>query len=311
MIAKRGLLRAEILRIRSKRSLGLLFVGCIGLITVTVVLAASVSHRPTEGELGAARVTESMKVSGCVSAGGTQNPLPPGVTPLEDCEREFGDFAAYLPDHLRYSTLPDLVVSLSPAAVVVGLLFGSLTLGSPFQSGFLAMMLTWEPRRSRWLATALIASGGATFMLVASLLVFVAIVLAIAAWARGSFIGVDPALILRALIAITRVSVVATSAAVIAGSVAVVGRSMVTAMGVAAAYVVLLEYLLRAARPLLARYFLVDAMSVVISWRPMELVQAGRTWMFTPSLGLITLGGYVVFTLAGAFVAVSRRDVLN
>jgi hypothetical protein len=200
----------------------------------------------------------------------------------------------------------DGVLSVAAIFLVVGALIGgSVVVGGEWKAATVGTVLTWEPRRWRLHAARLAACG-----VLAGLLALVLQGLFLAGFlpaviAHGSTAGADGPWVLGLAGAMARVAVLAGLSAVLGAAVATIGRATAAGLMAVGGWLAVVENLLRAWRPGLARHSLAGNSTVLLTWADLE----GEIWTRPPGLALLVLVGYVLATALLAGLWFSRRDV--
>ena len=224
------LLASELLRFRSRRLVVVMLVGVLLATTIGLVIAAWQSTPPTESVVAAARAQARDEVAHCLESDFEGGELP--GSPEEFCRENFGNPAHYMPSHVALVDLPQILEGISSITSILGLVIGASSVAASWQTGTISTILSWEPRRLRWLAARILVLAAGVLVMTALIVMFLSAGLALAATLRGSTVGVDGAWWTDALMTSLRVSVAAAISAVIGGAVAAVGRHTAAALGV-------------------------------------------------------------------------------
>ncbi|HEX9122142.1 MAG TPA: hypothetical protein VF984_02100, partial [Actinomycetota bacterium] len=150
--------------------------------------------------------------------------------------------------------------------LIGGWVVGASFVGAEWQAGSLTTLLTWEPGRIRILAAKAIACAVGLFLLALAIQALFALVLWVVAATRGTTVGANAAWV-RGVAGVTlRVGVASALFGLLGLSVAMVGKNTGAAIGVAFAYLAVIEGLIRGLRP---------------GWRP---------WLLGDNAGLFVVG---------------------
>lgn len=305
------LLSSEMLRFRSRRMVKVLTLLAIIGIVLGAVLATLASKQPSDEQLAAAQQQRDRQVVRCVAKDGFHQrygPLSAGQTVQAYCEDHIQVEDFVYVDQLRVSELADYVEAAGLIVIVIGLVIGASMVGASWQTGTITTILTWEPRRSRWLASRLIATAVGVFVVALFLVALLAALLALGASIRGST-ATDPGWAGDLLATMLRISAVVAAVAIIGSAVATIGRNTAAALGAVFVYLAVLESLVRGFRPLLSRFMLGDSTAILISGRSLE-VSAGQTSIVLTVVHAATVVAvYVVVLIAIALVMLRARDV--
>jgi hypothetical protein len=151
------LLRAEILRLRSRRFIRLLLLlGLVGIIAVGI--AEFVSHaRPDTSSVAAAKSEAAAQTQSCVDATKNDPNRPPNLTPeqlAQMCQVDYHFFFAKAP-FVMAEDLPGMASALAAGMAALLFLVGTTSGGADWAAKTMPALLFWEPRRSRVLLTKL------------------------------------------------------------------------------------------------------------------------------------------------------------
>jgi ABC-2 type transport system permease protein len=301
----RRLLSSELVRLRSRRLVVIVFGAAIGGSAVGAAIAAWQSTPPTEEVRAAARAQAEEQVRLCVNDFRDEDV----EGSLEEfCRQNAGNATYYTPSHLALAELPQILEGISSLTSILGLVVGASAVAVSWQTGTIGTILTWEPRRMRWFAARLLVVGAGVFAITTAIVAFLSAALAIAAALRGSteltdgwwrdFAGTS-----------LRIAVISAVAALIGGAVAAVGRHTSAALGVVFVYTAVLEGLLRAFRPLWSPWLLGDNIVSFVGWQTTEFGVVSGSYVLSPGRALFVILGYVAITLALGFTFVRIRDV--
>ena len=261
-----ALLRSEAVRIRSRRLVWMLAVLALVLIGLSGTIAAVKSHPPPSATV----------------------------------------FAGAASDAYRLSTLPDTLRGTAFMLIVMGLVIGASSVGADWQSGSMATLLTWEPRRVRVLLTRAVAVGFAVFLLVVALQAILWGVLWLVATTRGITNGADVVWLHHVVGLIVRVGVMSVIGALLGISISMIGRGTAAALGVLFVYLALLETLLRAVVPRLTPYLFATNAVVFVDG---HAGSPATSTVITMTRATTTVFVYAAALLVAAIVWFRVRDV--
>lgn len=200
---------------------------------------------------------------------------------------------------------PPALAAASVFLVIGGLLGGASMVGADWRSGTMVTLLTWEPRRERLAAAKL----GAVALLAwsISMALMVLLVLAVVPGV-SSTAGADGEWLRGLAGGIFRTGAMAAMAAVVGASIAMVGRNTAAAFGVAFAYLVVGENIVRAWKPWLRPWLLGENGTIFLLGQRLEGVPfVGRG--FGPAA--LTLAAYTCGLAAAAVASFRLRDIAN
>ena len=200
----------------------------------------------------------------------------------------------------------DLVMpTISVLTFLLVIVIGASAVGAEYRAGTVTTVLTWEPRRvrfmvARFLAIALVAMA---FYLVV-LLVFVG-TWHIGAALNGTTAGANAEFWRDVAAALGRSTLVAGGLAVLSGAIATVGRNTAAAMGVWFGYLVVVEGIVRANFDELVPWFLTANIASFYGWETVR--SEGHT--IEAGTAAVRLLLYLALIGAGAVAVFRRRDV--
>ncbi|MEX2458517.1 MAG: hypothetical protein WD770_05985 [Actinomycetota bacterium] len=310
-----GLLRAELLRLRSRRAIQVLVIGLAVLLLLIVIslFINSSGNPPNEETLEAARRQYEEVLRQCE---GPEIDCGPEFT--EDLQVE--DFY----EDPRFILGKDVEVPLLVYAVfatLISFMVGATSMGSEGHHNTLGHLLLWEPRRGRVLLAKAAAAAVATALMALALLCLLFAGMWVVAATRGvtnapsGFWGETAATIGRA-------SLLAGLAGLLGIAVTSLLRSTAAAVGMGLAYLAALERFLAAFRPEwrpwmagdLASAVLTGENRLIVGERLVELPGGGFEHVpievvIGAGRGLLVLGAYLAVLLAIAILEFRRRDV--
>ncbi len=305
------LLASESLRFRSRRMVRVLAVTAIVGIVVGGAITASQSHRPSEDQVAAAEHKLERQIERCVRNDGYDEgygPKPAGTSFEEYC-RNVITLDQFEPGgQLKLGDLPEILMGAAFITMVLGLVIGASAVGASWQTGTITTILTWEPRRIRWLVARLVVTALGVFLLTAFLLVVLSFVMALVAALRGST-ELPPGWWGETIGAILRIGAVCASASVVAAAVASIGRNTTAALGAVFVYLAVVENLVRGLRPAMSRFTLGDSAAVIISGEAQKIFDGRTEITITPMHGVIVMAGWLAVLTLVAFALLRARDV--
>lgn len=176
-----SLLRAEVLRFRSRRLIALLLAIGIALLVVTVSVVAYTFRRPTaedrayaDRQVAQVVAQQAQQRQRCL-ADPQQFGAPPGVPAEQVCGDVFGqvDASQFLPHRPFLLAVQGRngVVGVGIAVAVLMFLVGATWIGAEWSSRSIVALLFWEPRRLRVIGTkiAVLAAAAAVVAVLAEL----------------------------------------------------------------------------------------------------------------------------------------------
>jgi ABC-type transport system involved in multi-copper enzyme maturation permease subunit len=187
----------------------------------------------------------------------------------------------------------------SSLLVIAGWVIGASMIGADWQTGTMTTLLTWEPRRLRVLIAKAIAAAVGVFALVFVLELIFTGLLALVASTRGVGSGAEASLLgLDA-----RIAGLAAFGGILGLGLAGITRNTAAAIGIAFAYLAIVEALIRGFFPGWAPWLLGDNGTVFLIGR--DSLGLGRTTLGA-ALVLTTWCAVFLVAAAGTFLA---RDV--
>lgn len=210
---------------------------------------------------------------------------------------------AVLRKDFNYFELPGILLAMSFPLLMLTWLFGASFIGAEWHHRSVTTTLTWEPRRIRVLlikAAAVVVSG---FLFAFLIQAFFALAFYPAATVGGGFQGIDSRWVRDTVEVSLRVAAIASVAGLIGFSLATVGRNTAAALGAGFAYILIIENLIRAFKPLWSEWFLGDNLILVLGGPASSPLARSMTE------GTLVLTAYLVVLLGGAVLAFNWRDV--
>lgn len=298
-----SLVRAELLRARSRRLLQWSLIGLLGTLLVVVIAAWTANRPPSPAERELIRQMQG-RVDGFVTAckagfpDGVQGFLPERfgdfLPPPDAAESSFQirpsdceGFARNLysidvKEGLRMRNFETFLFGYVPPLFALMLMFGASFIGGDWSSRSITQALTYEPRRTRLLGAKGIAIGITSSVVLVGFLSLVLAALSFVASFRGTFEGFDLG---EAIFVILRLGGIGAFVALFGSVLAAVTRSTGGTFGIAFAYLVVIE-------------------PFIVGWKPW----IGR-WLFTPNGIAITLAEPLVESDNGLDVAFSQSHL--
>jgi len=301
------LLGSELLRFRSRRLVLVLFLVALVVAAFAALIAAVQSTPPGAPALAEARARAAQEYENCLTTDWEDPDIEANLE--EFCRQNFGNPSLYAPSHLALADLPSILEGTASITGSIGLVLGASLMAVSWQTGTISTILTWEPRRVRWYSSRMAVIAFGVFIVVLSIVAFLAANLALAAWLRGSTEGVTGAWWTDVTTTSLRIGVVASIAATIAAGIAAVGQRAAAALGAVFVWTVVVEGLVRAFRPLWTPWLLGDNLVSFVGWQTnSESFDAGSVEL-SPGRAALVIIGYsaIAFLLGLAFVR--SRDV--
>ena len=202
----------------------------------------------------------------------------------------------------------DSFIGMAAFFLLIGAVVGGASMiGAEWRAGTFVTLLTWQPDRRRVAIAKLLACGiVATAIAVVLQALFTAAFLP-AALGPGTTDGLDAAWWRSVVGTELRVACVIGLAAMFVASVALVGRNTAAALGVAFAYLMVVENIVHAWKPWAGRFLLGPNGAVFVTGRDLDTETFTRS---TTTAGL-TLLGYAGLAAVLAVVTFRRRDLAS
>jgi hypothetical protein len=303
------LLWVELRRDLSRRLVRvLLALAVVGCVVVGVVVFATAEDY-SDQEAAAQRELERELVEMCEDNRAATPTLDGETVPCEEMWGTTGaesDPRPYLTDLWSDDNVGDNLLWL-PATLLflMALVAGASMLGAEWKVGTVATQLTWEPRRIRVLVAKVIAAGVIAAVVALLLLVLFCVALWPAVALRGVTEGADAAWFRQLAGAILRMSALTGVAATLGVALSALVRNTAAAIGVAFAYLVVAEPILRAVRPKWDRWYVGENINAfVLGGTPDD-----ATFTRSGSVAAGTLLGYTAMLILLAIVAFRSRDI--
>ena len=305
------LLSSEALRFRSRRIVKVLMILAIFGAVVGAALAAAASSKPSSDELAQAQSQRQAAIERCVRKDGFHDafgPRPADQSVQDYCSANISVAEYISGDPVTLGEVGEYVKAAGFIVIVIGLVIGASMVGASWQTGTITTILTWEPRRIRWLLARLVVTAVGVFVVTMVLLAVLAAAFALAAVVRGST-ATEPGWLGDLLGTMARISVVASAIALIGAAVATIGRNTAAALGAVFVYLALIESLIRSLRPMLSRFMLGDSAVVLISGNDLEVSDSSTAMVLTQSHAYVVLATWVALVVVVGLVMLRARDV--
>ena len=182
---------------------------------------------------------------------------------------------------------------------------GASMIGAEWRAGTFVTLLTWEPNRRRVAVAKLVACGLVAAAVALALLVLFTTAFLPATLGPGTTDGMDADWWRSVAGGIVRIACLTGLVATFAASVAMLGRSTAAALGVAFAYLLIFENLLRAWKPWVGRFLVGENGAIFVSGADLD----GETFSRSTTTAGLTLVGYVAVTAVIAVATFWRRDL--
>lgn len=201
--------------------------------------------------------------------------------------------AVYSRGFERFSilNLPGVLEGTSFLLGAGGWVIGASFAGAEWESGSITTLLTWESRRTRVILTKVAVVAGGMFLIGVFAEALFALVLALVAATRGTTAGADVDLV-RAVVTLgLRVAALSGIGAALGFSLAMVSRNTGAAIGIAFAYLAIVEAIMRGLRPGWRPWLLEDSASAfVLAGDPV----IGRSVWSAAAVLLVYAGGFIL-----------------
>lgn len=190
--------------------------------------------------------------------------------------------------------------------LAIGALIGGASMvGGEWKASTFTTILTWEPRRTRVAVAKVLAAGVLAAVIAVILqLVFAAALLPTVAL-RGTTDGADAEWLVAASGALARGAALTGLAAVVGASIAMVGRSTAAALGAAFAYLAVVEAVVRAWKPTMARWLIGENSAIFLTGRRLDNAPFDRP----VALAAFTLAAFALGFVVVAAASLRSRDV--
>lgn len=299
-----GLIRSETRRLLSRRLFRVLALLALLGIVISVGIVGAKSHRPSAAEEAAFQQEIRQETERCIS----QKFFSPA--PGETMESLCTDaFANQVPqDEYTLSGLTDTLRGTSFILLVLGLVIGASAVGADWQTGSMATLLVWEPRRIRVLAVRAIVVGVAVFLLALVLQGALAGLLALVANTRGSTVGTGGDFTRTVVGVMARIAVMTAILALIAVAISTIGRTTAASLGVVFVYLALVESLLHVLIPRITPWLLSVNTAIFVDGRAQDVGDSQPVHL-TPGHATVIVVAYAVILLAAAGAFFRTRDV--
>lgn len=223
------------------------------------------------------------------------------------------DFMVDIADGVDATGLLGPVASLLP---IMAFVIGASYIGADMKTGMVEQILTWEPRRIRFLAARFLASAFGVAILAMALAAFLVVLLYGLAAAVGTTDGTTGELWANAAVAVARTGLAAALFSCFGlGITALVNNSVGSIVGFVIYWFVLENFLIQAFLPRIAVYLPITNASAFASGADVQRIEGSVFSDFDLVdehsylvAGLILAGWTLVAAVAGA-VTFARRDV--
>ena len=297
-----GLVRSEVLRLRSRRIVWTLALLVVAGIALATVLVAANSHGTTPAELASGKAAYEQVLHRCESGGAFR---PANGQPL------FCPANIHLADFVPSGTfglvlLPDVFQHTAFILIVIGLVIGASSIGADWQSGTMATLLTWESRRTRLFTVRFLVVCAGVFALTLGLLAILSLLLAAVAVTRGTTAWLDAAWVRSSIAAALRIGAVTSLGAALGLSVSMIGRATGAALAGVFVYLAVFENLIRALRSGTAPWLLGPNVVVFVIGKA---TNPGTEQTLSVAHAVLVIALYVAIPFAAALAWFRARDV--
>lgn len=303
------LMRSELLRIRSRRLVWILMILVLIGMAIGVGIGTVKSHQPTAAQVAKADRNYERSMNACLNGKFIKaSQLPAGQTLDTWCADTVNRSDYHIVTGgtvLDVSGLAEMLKAMSFLLIVIGVVIGASSVGADWQSGNMATLLTWEPRRIRVLLVRVAVVAAVVFLLALALQTVFSLMLSAGAALRGVTIT-PPGFWAEVAQVILRIAAVAAVASVIGVAISSIGRSTAASLGVIFVYLALVESLLRGLVPRFAPWLLSVNLLAVVDGQA-QFLDRGRVVSLTH--GVATVGAYAAGLLVLALVFFRARDV--
>jgi ABC-2 type transport system permease protein len=302
------LLGSELLRLASRRVVwGLLILALAGAVVGATIVAIN-SRPPSAAELASGSAQYRRAFAACVEGQlGVPNEELGGLTLRQWCERNVRPEQFVGGEAFAVANLPDVLRGTAFIVLVIALMIGSSSVGAEWQSGSMATLLTWEPRRARVLLVRSVVVASMVFALAVVIQVVLSGLLWFVAIWRGTTAGAGSTLLQHVAGVTLRVAIVAAVTSLLGVSLATIGRNTAAALGAVFVYLAVVESLLRAFAPRFTPWLLGPNTVVFVDGRPS--FPSPSATVVTVGHALVVTVGYAVVLLAAAVASFRARDV--
>jgi hypothetical protein len=277
-------------------------------IVVSVIIVGAKSHHPSPEEQTAFQQELQQQIDICASGGYfPRSSVPPGMTMRSYCTQVISSQSVPSGEY-SLSGLADTMRGTAVILLVLGLVIGASAVGADWQSGSMATLLAWEPRRIRVLLARTVVVGVTLFVLAILLQAALAGLLALVANTRGSTIGTGGDFMHSVIGVILRVGVMTTILALVGVAISTVGRTTAASLGVVFVYLALVESLLHALIPRITPWLLSVNTVVFVDGRAQDVGDSHPVHL-TPAHSTGVVIAYAVILLAAAAAFFRTRDV--
>jgi ABC-2 type transport system permease protein len=236
-----------------------------------------------------------------------ESDLPPGLSLREFCDQKAVPPAEFFVHDPRYPYVQsrDAVMGTNILLILLLGLIGASMIGAEWHAGTVTTLLTWEPRRVRVLVAKAVAVALFAFLASVVLQALLALALLPAGQFRGTMAGADAAWLRDVTGVVLRGGVLAALAAVGGLAVASIARNTAFAIGVAFAWLAVIEPIVRGLRPKWEPWLLSSNAARFMAG-PVENVPLPTRSTLVAGLVVAAYAGGLLLVAIGAFRA---RDV--
>jgi ABC-2 type transport system permease protein len=302
-----GLARSETRRLLSRRLLRVLTILALLGILVSVVIVAAKSHKPTAAQQAVLQQQYQQEVADCIAQRYFRpSDIPPGETLQSLCAEVYANQT--IGNGFTLSGLPDILRGTSFILLVIGLVIGASAVGADWQSGSMATLLLWEPRRIRVLLIRALVVAVTVFVLAILLQAALSLLLTLVASTRGSTLGTGGDFTHTVVGVGARVAVMTAILSLVGLAISTVGRTTAASLGVVFVYLALVESLLHGLIPRLTPWLLSVNTAIFVDGHAQDVGDT-RPVHLTPAHSTVIVIAYAVILLAAAGLFFRRRDV--
>lgn len=295
------LFAAEVRRCLARRLVWVLVaIALLGIVATSLILFFS-----TAGA-GDGLAERERVVQDCARFGGAN-----GVTAEQQCRAQISPEAFDTRVRLtelwpegRETGVPALLPSVI-LLVIGGLVGGASMVGADWRFGIMSTLLTWEPRRVRLAVARFAAVFVLAFAIGFALQALLVGGMLPAFLAHGSTEGADAGWAWSLVSGMVRMQLLVAFTALVGAAVAMLGRNTAAALGAGFAYMIVGESVLRAWKPWLRQWLLVENAYIFVAGYTPAGIGNGRGF----AAAAMTLTAYSVGLAALAAVVFRRRDV--
>ena len=293
-----ALLRVEMRRLVSRRLFRVLTL--LALLGIAIAgIATYLSSDNSRDAVAAARRQERAAIEQCIAEVGRAGPEAP-----DDPEAFCRENVWVEQPQFEYHEVRWILATFGVPLIMLGWLVGASFVGAEWHHRTMTTTLTWDPRRTRVLATKALAAILIVFCWILLIQVVFAAALYPTAALKGSTSGLGNGWWGDLALQIVRCSGIAAGAAAIGFAIASLGRNTAAALGVGFVYLSLVEGLIRAFRPRWINWLVGDnAMLVLVG--PEDVTHVGHS----QGEAALLLTCYAALAILVALAVFRRRDL--